>query len=128
MSMDFESAAEAFAAIAGLVIGADAVGSLRERDYLFGDVRSLGVFAGLDDAQYAALVADVVGRLVDEFGTEEGVLAPAAADEVAAGARAVLDDDRRFQALGMARSLAGVDAGDAFEDDVLERLRVGLEG
>ena len=128
MSMDFDSPAEAFAAIAGLVIGADAVGSLRERDYLFGEVRSLGVFAGLDDAQYATLVADVVGRLVDEFGTEEGTLVPTAADDVAAGARAVLDDDRRFQALGMARSLAGVDAADVAEGDVLERLRVGLEG
>jgi len=126
--MDFDSPAEAFAAIAGLVVGADAVGSSRERDYLFGDVRSLAVFAGLDDAAYAGLVADVVGRLVDEFGTDEGVLAPSAAAEVAAAACAVLDEDRRIQALGMARSLAGADGAAAAEGDVLERLRIGLEG
>lgn len=125
--MEFDSPAEAFATIAALVVAADAVGTQRERDYLFGDVRTLAVFASLDDDAYARLVERAAARIAEEHGTSDGGLDASVADSVADGARAVLDETQRLQALGMARSIAGVDSTDLGEGDLLEHLRVGLE-
>lgn len=127
MTIRLDSPAEAFAAIASVVMGADTGVSDVERDYLFTEIRTLTVFDGLDEDGFSALLTRMTERVAAELPADGATVSAAGVDELARAARDVLTPERRAQALGMARSLAGAEGTEPAEFEVLERLRVGLD-
>lgn len=127
MTIRLDSAAEAFAAIASVVMAADTGVSDVERDYLFTEIRTLTVFDGLDEDGFSALLTRMTERVAAELPADGATVSAAGVGELARAARDVLTPERRAQALGMARSLAGAEGTEPAEFEVLELLRVGLD-
>ena len=56
MSTHFKDPAEAFAALATVIVGADQICTMEERQILFERTRHLEVFQSLDEAAFASLL------------------------------------------------------------------------
>ena len=59
MNITFENPAEAFAAIATVVISADKIGTLEEKKFLFENVKGLDIFEEYNDDEFVKLMVTV---------------------------------------------------------------------
>jgi tellurite resistance protein len=126
MSIKFEQPVQAVVAVAAVVIGADGVGSLEERNALFGKVKNLDVFKGVSEGDFRKLLNDTTDRLYGALQTEDGVLTGQAVDEIAAAAKAVLTPQQCTVCHQMALMLAAADGQEQTEQSLLDQLRRGL--
>jgi len=109
MSIKFEEPVEAVVAVAALVIGADGVGSLEERNALFGKVKNLDVFKGVSEGDFRKLLNATTDRVFSELPMKDGAIEPKAIDERASAARAVVSAEQRSTVYQMAVQLAAAD-------------------
>ena len=127
MSIQFENAAEAMAAVTSVVMSADGVSSAEEQQFLFERIQRLEVFKAYDEQAFKRLMGDVVGRMygclpVNDFGlTADGVKTML---QCACG---VLDGDQRRECFEVAAALMFSDGLAEEERALLEQLRQGLE-
>jgi len=126
MSIKFEQPIQAVVAVAAVVIGADGVGSLEERNALFGKVKNLDVFKGVSEGDFRKLLNETTDSLYSALPTEDGVLTGKAIDQLASAAKAVLSPQQCAAAHQMAQMLAAADGQEQKEQSLLDQLRRGL--
>ena len=126
MSIKFEQPVEAFLAVASVAIGADGIGSLEERNALFGRVKNLDVFKSLSESEFRKLLGDVTDRVYTSLPMDDGTFSSQAIDELVSASKAVLSVEQQKAAYEMAVDLCGVDEQAQAESAFLEQLKRGL--
>jgi len=125
--MKIDTAAEACAALAVMIVAADELGTIEERDFLFEKVATLPIFGGLDRAQFTKLMADTTAGLYASLATGGDRLSSEAVGRVVQMICDALPLDRRVEALEAAVGLAQSDGIVSLEALLLQRLCEGLE-
>jgi len=119
MAFKVESPAEAYAAVSLLVVGADGVGTLEERQSLFEQLGKAAVFSDYDSERLGALLGTLTARMYDDLPNDGISLTGDAIDILCTGCRAQLD-------LGQCGDLFALAADIACSDEIEERERVML--
>jgi hypothetical protein len=128
MTVEFENDKEAFIGVLSLVMGADQVGSLTERDFMFERVKKLRIFSAVDKSEFGQLLESVTNKVFEALRQEGGGISPAGVDSVLDAARAVLDPELRKTLLTTARELCESDETTPEEAALLSQLRRKLGG
>ena len=129
MAIKIENPAEAFAAIASVVIAADSEGSLAERDAVLQRLKATGALANNDGPSLSSLLARVTKHLCDGLPVSEtGSFTPAAVAQVIAAVKPVLDVKQRGEALRLAEVTMTADDATDSEQELIAQLRAGLTG
>ncbi|HSH04302.1 MAG TPA: tellurite resistance TerB family protein [Anaerolineae bacterium] len=124
--MEFESPAQAIAAVATLIIHADQIGTLAERDYLFTHVKEHPLFATYDETTFSDLLATTAKQIYQNFPTANEALTPAAINQLIAAINDALPPDLTPTALTIAVNLAQADGLVPAEQTILTQLALGL--
>src|SRR5690242_8362216 len=74
MSLKFEKNSEAFLSVLTLVVGADQVGSLAERDFLFQKVKGISIFENPSPADFSKLLGRVTDAVYSKLPQKDGVI------------------------------------------------------
>jgi len=127
VEMRIETAAEACAALAVMIVAADEQGTLAERDFLYASVAALPIFGGLDQAQFAKLMADTTAGMYASFTTDGSRISSDGVGQVVQMIREALPPEGRVEALEAAVGLAQCDGVVSLEALLLQRLCEGLE-
>jgi len=128
MAIRIESSAEAFAAVASVVIAADSMGSMDERDAVLQRLKQAPALKGQDTAALTAILTKVTSHLCDGLPTTEtGAFTPAAVDQVITAVRGVLGAEQLAQALKLAEATMDSDGASESEKALLVQLRAGLK-
>lgn len=127
MQMRIDTAAEACAALAVMIVAADELGTSQEREFLFHTVAALPIFGGLDEAKFAKLIADTTERVYAELPMDGNRIASDGVGELVRMIRDALPLDHRVEALEAAVGLARADGVVSVEALLLQRLCEGLE-
>ena len=127
MTIKISSPAEAFAAIASVVIAADSMGSLAERNTVIERLKTTGVLAGQDTAALSALLGRMTQHLCESLPvTESGAFTAESVATVVAAVKSTLNADQRGEALRLAEATVSADGADDSERALLDQLRAGL--
>jgi hypothetical protein len=126
MTMNFESDREAFLAVLNEVIGADAVGSLEERDFLFQRVTALELFSGVASGDFNKLLGTVTDKVYESLPVEDGLLTAAGTDALLDAAQQRLSPALRKVLVELASELGGADGEDATETALLAQIKIKL--
>jgi len=128
MAIRIESPVEAFAAVASVVIAADSMGSMDERDAVLQRLKQAPALKGQDTAALTAILTKVTGHLCDDPPTTEtGAFTPAAVDQVITAVRGVLGAEQLAQAVKLAEATMDSDGASESEKALLVQLRAGLK-
>lgn len=124
--MKIETPAEAFAAIAAVMVGADGIGTDAEREFLLHRLSRWRVFQDMEAVPFEGLlerVCDAVWASLPNDGvriTQDGL------EDLIQACGRVLDPALRAEACTMAEALADVDQRTTEEQEVVGRLRAGF--
>ena len=124
--MNIETPADAFAALAVLVLGADRVGTFEERRFLFERLADHEVFEGLDRDAFGTFMAETTDRVCAAFPTDGMRVTDEGVSEAVALIADVLNPELRSEAFRMAVDLARSDGMVLSEETVLERVQKGF--
>jgi len=124
--MKIETPADAFAALAVLVVGADQVGSFEERRFLFERLSAHSVFGDLDGEAFAALVGETTEQLHTSLPTADGRVTDEGVSRAVGMIAGALTPELCTDAFRMAVDLARIDGMVRPEEAMLERVRDGL--
>jgi tellurite resistance protein len=129
MTIKISNSSEAFAAIASVVIAADSVGSLAERDAVIDRCRATRALADHDDAALQALLNRMTQHLCDSLPvSESGAFTPEAVATVIAAVKSLLSSEQCRDALRLAEATVTADGANDAERTLLDQLRAGLIG
>jgi hypothetical protein len=129
MTIRISSPAEALAAVASVVIAADSVGSLAERNAVVERLRKSRGLSGQDAAAVTALLGRMTKDLCEGLPmTESGAFTPAAVATVIAAVKPVLNAEQRGEALALVEATMNADGASATERALIDQLRAGLTG
>jgi hypothetical protein len=123
MAIKFENSSESFLAVLALVVGADNVGSIAERDFLFEKVKSLPSFGNLSLADFSKLLGQVTDKVYSTLPQVDGALTSAGVDELLAAAKSSLSPELQQAALKAAVQLSESDETNAAEAALLSQIR-----
>ncbi len=127
MSIQFENAAEAMAAVASVVMSADGVSTAEEQQYLFERIQRLEVFEAYDEQAFKRLMGDVIGRMFGCLPVDDKGLTADGVKTMLQCACGVLDGDQRRECFAVAAALMFTDGLAEEEKALLEELRQGLQ-
>lgn len=125
--MRIETPADACAALAVLIAGADEVGTMEEGRFLFETVAGLSMFDHLDRGQFAQLMADVADDVWSSFPTHGNRLSEDGVSDLLRLVCEALPRELRTEAFQAAVGLARSDGTTAEEARLLQRLCDELE-
>jgi hypothetical protein len=123
MPIQFENSSEAFLSVLTVVVRADNVGSIAERDFLFEKVKGLPSFGDLSLPEFSKLLGQVTDKVYSALTQADGAITPAALDELLAAAKSQLSPELRQAALKAAAQLSESDETNAAEAALLSRIR-----
>jgi hypothetical protein len=126
MSIQLESPAEAFLAIAAVAIGADSVGSMSERDFLYKHVNAMDVFKGVQPTDFAKLLGTVTERVYASLPQEDMAITTKGVQTLVAAARSVLSPEQQKAAVKMASDLCAADGESPSETSLIKELELGF--
>src|SRR5262245_12856269 len=110
MPLKFEKNTEAFLAVLSAVIGADNVGSLEERDFLFSKVKGIAIFGNPSLPEFSKLLGKVVDTLYSGLPKDEdGAITAAGIDTLLSEAKGALTPDLRKTLVATAGELIDTD-------------------
>ena len=127
MNETVETPADACAALAVLIVGADEIGTTEESEFLFGTMAALPIFAGLDQTQFAKLMVDATDWVWSSFPTEGSRVTEEGVSDLLRLICGALPPETRVDVFRAAVGLAQSDEMSSEEELLLERLRDGLE-
>lgn len=125
--MRIETPAEACAALAVLIVGADDVGTAEESRFLFETVAALPIFEGLDRPQFTKLMADATEGVWSSVPIDGTRLSDKGVSDLVRRICEALPSELRTEAFKGAVGLARADGISGEEALLLERLCEGLE-
>jgi tellurite resistance protein len=125
--MGVETPAEACAALAVLIAGADEIGTMEESRFMFETVAAMPVFEGLGRAQFSKLMEETTDWVWSTFPVEGGRVTDAGVGDLLGLICKALPKEMRGDALKAAVGLAMADGMAEGEQNLLGRLCDGLE-
>jgi hypothetical protein len=126
MALKFDQDSEAFLAVLTIVIGADDVGSLEERDFLFSKVKDIPIFGNPNPKDFLKLLGQVTDTVYANVPQADGAFTPAGIDALLAAAKAKLNPELRKTLVSTANEIGAADGAEAKEDALLEKVRGAL--
>jgi len=126
MPLKFEKNTEAFLAVLTLVIGADNVGSLEERDFLFKKVKGISIFGNPSPQDFSKLLGKVTDAVYTQLPQVDGAISAAGIDMLLAEAKNSLSPDLRKTLVATADELMDADGADAGETALIDKIRRAL--
>jgi hypothetical protein len=126
MTFTFEHDGDAYLSVLAVVIGADQVGSLGERDFLFREVMVLPVFGSPSRAEFSGRLARVTDDVYAKLPCEDGMPTSEGVDALLADVREALGADHRKTLVQVAEQLCAADGLDDREAALLARIRGAL--
>jgi hypothetical protein len=123
MPIQFENSNEAFLSVLSVVAGADSVGSIAERDYLFQTVKGLPGNSNLGNQDINALLGRVTDKVYSALPQTDGAITSAGVEELFAAAKSQLSPELRQALLKAAARLCETDETGAAEAALLSQLR-----
>jgi hypothetical protein len=125
--MRIETPADACAALAVLIAGADEIGTMEEGRFLHDTVAALPMFSALDRVQFAKLMADAAEAVSSSFPMDGHRLSEEGVSDLLARICDALPPELRVETFRAAVGLARSDGMSNEEALLLERVREGLE-
>ncbi|HEX2736368.1 MAG TPA: hypothetical protein VHM70_32420 [Polyangiaceae bacterium] len=122
MPLKFENGAEAFLAVLALALGADSVGSLKERDFLFEKVKPLPIFGNPSSQAFSQLLGKITDAVYTELPTEEGAISAAGVDQLLTEAKKILSPELSKTLIATAAELLKSDGSDEAERVLLAKI------
>jgi hypothetical protein len=126
MTIEFNTPAEAFIAVAWAVCTADKCGTKEERDYLYEQVRHLDIFEHCDRVEFGNLMGLAYNKIFHTLPCEESALTDEGIECLIQAVNKILTPNQRVEVFRMACGLAGADTVSEREGALLERLRDGF--
>jgi hypothetical protein len=126
MALKFEKSTEAFLAVLTVVIGADQLGSLAERDFLLDRLKGVELFAGMPRAELVKLLGQVTETVYDTLPKDDMGLSTAGVSELLAAARAALSPALQKSLVEVATALSASDQTSAEETALLAQIRLAF--
>jgi len=126
MALKFEKNSEAFLSVLTLVVGADQVGSLAERDFLFQKVKGISIFGNPSPADFSKLLGQVTDAVYSKLPQKDGVITDAGVDALLAEAKSALGPELRKTLVETASELGETDGTDARETALIDKIRRAL--
>ena len=123
MPIKFETSSEAFLAVLSVVAGADSVGSMAERDYLFETVKGLPGNSSLGKRECSELLGQVTEKVYSALPQADGAITSAGMEELLATAKTALSPELQKAVLKAAAQLCESDETNAAEASLLGQLR-----
>ena len=114
--------ADACAALAVLIAGADDISTSEERTFLFGKMADTPLLGHLDEAQVADLLATASEWVVSSFPRSGGRISDEGVSELIGLICGAIPPEMRTEAFQAAVGLAGSDGVSSEEEQLLERL------
>ena len=102
MAFKLENPAEAYAAVSLLITGADGVGTLVERQFLFDKLSVADVFSGHDAESMGELLGRLTGRMFSDLPNDGVALTSDAVQILCDSAKRLLDEDQCRTAFSLA--------------------------
>ena len=124
--MSMKTEADAFACLAVLVAGIDGLGTMEEREFLFGTLAGLPPFKSLDRSQFSTLLSDASGWVYDARRGTDGGLTDEGVSDLLDQICERVSPERHAQAFQMAMDLARADDLAGEEQRLVDRLRTRL--
>ena len=126
MALKLEKSTEAFLAVLTVVIGADQLGSLAERDFLLDRLKGVELFAGMPRAELVKLLGQVTETVYDTLPKDDVGLSAAGVSELLAAARAALSPALQKSLVEVATALSASDQTSAEETALLAQIRLAF--
>jgi hypothetical protein len=123
MTLKFQKSSEAFLAVLSVVIGADQVGSLDERDFLFAKVKNLPLFGNPSIAEFSKLLGQVTETVYSQLPMDDGAISAAGVNSLLAEAKKLLTPEQQKSLLQIATELCKSDGAAAQENALLTQLQ-----
>ena len=123
MPIKFENSNEAFLSVLSVVAGADSVGSIAERDYLFQTVKGLPGNSNLSNPEINELLGKVTDKVYSALPQTDGAITSAGMEELFAAAKSQLTPELRQAVLNAAVRLSETDETGAGEAQLVSQLR-----
>ena len=123
MALKLKNSSEAFLSVLSLVIGADHVGSLEERDFLFEKVKGLPLFGNPSVAEFSKLLGQVTNAVYSQGATQDGDITPEGISSVLTEAKKLLNPEQQKTLLKIATELSTSDGTAAEEIALLGQIR-----
>lgn len=122
-----ETPADACAALALLIAGADNIGTIEEGRFLFGAIADMPIFADLDRDRFAGLMADTAEWIWTSYASDDNRITDEGISELIDLIAAALPGEHRVDAVRAAVGLARSDGMVEPEEALLRRLCEGLD-
>jgi hypothetical protein len=123
MALKFEKSSEAFLSVLSVVLGADQVGSLDERDFLFEKVKGLPMFGNPSISEFSKLLGRVTETVYSQLPMDDdGAITPAGVTSLLAEAKKMLTPEQQKSLLQIATELGKTDGASAQEISLLAQL------
>ena len=123
MPIKFETSNEAFLSVLSVVAGADSVGSIAERNYLFQTVKGLPGNSNLSNPEINELLGRVTDKVYAALPQIDGEITSAGMEELFAAAKSQLTPELRQAVLHAAARLSETDETGAAEAALISQLR-----
>jgi hypothetical protein len=123
MSLKFQKSSEAFLAVLSAVIGADQVGSLDERDFLFAKIKNLPLFGNPSIAEFSKLLGQATETVYSQLPMDDGAISAAGVGSLLAEAKKMLTPEQQKSLLQIATELCESDGAAAEENALLTQLQ-----
>ncbi len=128
MALDFQDETEAFLAVLSAVVAADQVGSLEERDFLFGRVKDLDIMKGRAADEFRKMLGRVTEKVFETLPTDGGALTASGLDQLLDAATKKLSASGRKELLAVATELCKKNDTSDSERALLTKLEQRLSG
>jgi hypothetical protein len=123
MTPTFDDGSEAFLSVLTLVIGADMVGNLSERDFLYDQVKGIELFGDPTLAEFSARLGQVTSKVYRSFPQQDGALTPEGIESLLIEVRSTLGPDLSKTLLQTAENLCAADGIREPEEALLGQIR-----
>jgi hypothetical protein len=126
MTINFGHDSHAFLSVLTLVIGADQTGSLRERNFLFTEVRSMPIFENPTAADFGSLLGQVTDTVYSTLADQDGFIAPEGVETLLATVKDALAPEMCKTLVQTAENLCAVDGTGDGESALISQIRGAL--
>jgi hypothetical protein len=126
MALNFENDREAFLGVLSLVVAADQVGSLAERDFLFDRLIKVDLFQGMTKQEVGKLLGRVTENVYDSLSNDGASITPAGIEQLLEAAKSKLGTSQGATLVQVATELSKADDGSAEELALIDQIKQRL--
>jgi hypothetical protein len=127
MTLTFEDDGEAFLSVLAIVIGADMVGNLSERDFLLEQLKGIDLFDDLTPGDLSARLGKVTDKVYGSLPQQDGSLTPEGVESLLVEVRSTIGADLGKTLAQTAEALCAADGICEPEEALLTQIHEVLD-